>query len=245
MNKAYDYRVVIKRLFVILHRAAEHDLSLNRLDDYVRNILFEYGGLNQTDRSLIRTAMHDTYRAIRSGIKDGSWQRILASRSSYDRVMRAVRKVKGEKELREKQAALTVQLKENRNVFFACSIHNKPAEDHKDYQGRIYIDRFWRTKVPGRYYRAVESYIKNHNTVTVQKIQGPPVYLTSRPYCKHYFIPVPRYTVLHSSEKKIASEYSRIYAENEYDYYKMRSQVFSKLDSISPCKEYSIMKGRK
>lgn len=243
-SKPYDYRVVIKRLFVILHRAADNQLTLSKFDDYIKRIMFEYGGLNQNDRKLIRVAMHDTYRAVRSGLKDESWKRILASRHSYDTVIRAVRKVKGEKELREKKNATAVQLREPQNIFFCCSTHNNPAEDHKDYQGKIYVDRFWRTKVPGRMYRAVESYIRNHQTVTLQEIQGSPVYLCTRPYCKHYFIPIPTYTVLHSSPKKIAAEYSKIYAERTYDYYKMRSQVFAKLDSISPCNEYSVMKNR-
>ena len=34
-------------------------------------------------------------------------------------------------------------------ILFLCSKHNNCADDHKNYQGKIYIDRFWRQKVSG------------------------------------------------------------------------------------------------
>ena len=85
-------------------------------------------------------------------------------------------------------------------IFYACSVHSNPAKDHKDYQGKIYVDRYWRKystgMMPDWLIAAVEDFIQKNEVVSVQKIMGPPVWLCTRPYCKHKLYPVNTLSVL-------------------------------------------------
>ena len=91
-------------------------------------------------------------------------------------------------------------------IFYACSSHSKPAKDHADYQGKIYVDRYWRRyctgTVPEWMILAIEEYIQDNDVITVQKIMGPPVWLCTRPYCKHKLYPVNTLTVLTEQPKE-------------------------------------------
>lgn len=91
-------------------------------------------------------------------------------------------------------------------IFYACSSHSKPAKDHADYQGKIYVDKYWRKYctgvMPDWLVAAVEDYILDHEIVTVQKIMGPPVWLGTRSFCKHRFHPVNTLTVLTEQPKE-------------------------------------------
>lgn len=85
-------------------------------------------------------------------------------------------------------------------IFYVCSKHVAPAKDHKDWQGKIYVDRYWRAilKSTGTDWLIpqVERYIADNDIRTIQWVMGPPVWLTTRPYCKHWFAPVLTSTVL-------------------------------------------------
>ena len=119
-----------------------------------------------------------------------------------------VNKVREHRNTRFRRAALRLGLRNHRatgGVFFMSSWHNKCAEGHKAYQGQIYVDRFWRSTLQDDpdTYRAVEAYVRNHDLMTVQEVVGAPVYLITRPYCKHYMIPLDTGTVLTSSANRI------------------------------------------
>ena len=90
-------------------------------------------------------------------------------------------------------------------IFYACSSHSKPAKDHAAYQGKIYVDRYWRKYctgvMPEWLEAAVEEFIQKNEIITVQKIMGPPVWLATRSYCKHRFYPVSTLTVLTEDPK--------------------------------------------
>lgn len=96
-------------------------------------------------------------------------------------------------------------------VFYLCSHHAKPAKDHEKWEKKLYVDRFWRSNLEGKVddetLKTVGKYIKNHNIRTVQWVTGAPVYLVSRPFCKHYFVPVPLDEVLGSSLKEVIKKH--------------------------------------
>lgn len=91
-------------------------------------------------------------------------------------------------------------------IFYACSSHSKPAKDHADYQGKIYVDRYWRKyctgMMPEWLIAAVEDFIQKNEIISIQKIMGPPVWLCTRPYCKHKLYPVNTLTVLTEQPKE-------------------------------------------
>lgn len=114
--------------------------------------------------------------------------------------------------IRAKQEALKNQIQESREaeepvIFYLCSHHANPAKDHEFWEAKIYVDKFWRRTVqdvyPTETVKAIEKYIRDNGIYTVQYITGDPVYLITRPYCRHYFIPVLTSEVLGSDLKTI------------------------------------------
>jgi hypothetical protein len=76
-------------------------------------------------------------------------------------------------------------------VFFLCSEHSDSADDHAQYQGKVYISDNWRSKITDpEITRKIEDYISKHNTMTVEQVKGEPVWLTTRPNCRHFFTPI-------------------------------------------------------
>lgn len=120
----------------------------------------------------------------------------------------------------------------NEGVFYLCSSHSNPACGHAEYQGMIYVDRFWRNTLKDnpKLQDEVAAYIKNHSCKTVQEMCHAPVFLITRPYCKHYFIPIPVDEVLHSSLNKIKKDHPEYRAkEHNINYrkkfYKQRRRL--------------------
>lgn len=138
---------------------------------------------------------------------------------------------------RKKDVKLMLQdSRAKKQVFFLCSSHSNPAEDHKDWQGKIYVDRFWRNTLgdDAELVYAVQSYIKNHDVKTVQWVMQAPVYMITRPYCRHKMIPMALEEVLHSSLKKIKANHPEAYIiEKKGDYkkkfYTLRYQIHKEL----------------
>ena len=105
-------------------------------------------------------------------------------------------------------------------VFYLCSVHTGPAEDHKEWQGKIYVDRYWRSVMEGArctadQIRGVAAYIKNHQILTVQEVVNHKPYLITRPYCRHFFIPLSTVEVLGSSLNKILKEHPEAHTKSK------------------------------
>ena len=234
---SYNYKAYVKKAFSYITRALERGDNLQAISKGLRSLVNSYKGLNRNERFRLYSVAYTTTRAARSS---DNWQEYLSLRKSFDAVLGSARKVKASSELRKKKQDTRAHLQSGESVFYLCSKHSNPAKDHAEYQGRIYVDRFWREKVSGRMYYAVLSYIKNHQIKTVQEIMGPPVYLITRPYCKHYFIPLDTEAVLHTSLKKLV-ENEGIKRDKPYtttDYYNIREKVYTKMNRITPCSEF-------
>lgn len=238
-KRKFNFRSVIRRSFSFLDRACEEGITVKEFKIKTKQFVNCYDELNRSQKYALFEVLLSVYRAC-IPYKD-QYSRKLSLNNTYDRIMRVIRRIHKDLNLKQKQDNLRAMLQAQDLVFFACSIHANPAPDHKDWQGVIYVDRFWRTKVRGYTYRAVEAYIRNHGTKTVQEIIGPPVYLTTRPYCKHYFIPLETNAVLTSSARKIAEGLAKVSSTVLYDrkeYYDLRDSVYRKLNEMHPCKEY-------
>lgn len=73
-------------------------------------------------------------------------------------------------------------------VFYLCSWHGDCAEDHEGWQGKLYYDRFWRRHVKGKEaQRRVLDFIESHELMSLQWVTNKPVWLMTRPNCRHYF----------------------------------------------------------
>ena len=94
------------------------------------------------------------------------------------------------------------------SAFYLCSWHQTPAAGHKDLQGKLYVDRFWRSRVPESLAHTVQKLIDDRSMMTIQEVTGDPYWLIYRPYCRHYFVPIDTYEVLGAaSEKELRSRH--------------------------------------
>lgn len=231
----YNYRDLMKKIYNYMSRALNDEKNLGEISSGLKNIVNSYDGLNRNERFLIYQRAYEVCRANKHYVKDKKkLQKRLYLAKDFDYILSAARNVKKTSELRHKKMLVRAVLQDDDIVFFLCSKHNLPAKDHEKWQGLIYVDRYWRQKISGDMYYAVSSYIRNHDVLTVQEIMGPPVYLTTRPWCGHYFIPLDTKYVLRNSLNKILKD--RTYeSEVHYDrnkYLKLREECWSRAKII-------------
>lgn len=231
MKKSYSYKSFVRNSYSLLAYHIKAQTTLNRFSTVMRNLVNSYSDINRNEKYKLYRTVLELYRKMK---RSDSVQTDLEKDYNYSQVVKAARNVMRNRDLRKKQRAIRDDLNSTENIFFVCSKHRKPAENHKDYQGKIYVDRFWRTKLDSDMQKKVEAYIRNHKVLTVQYIMGEPVYMTTRPYCKHYFIPVNTSTVLNSSYKKVV-ESTGLHSHKWYtrkDYFDLRKNVFNAIDNI-------------
>lgn len=85
--------------------------------------------------------------------------------------------------------------RDNNKWFYLASSHNDCAEDHKAYQGRLYVDN----KAPEN----IMDYARSRGLYTMQWVTGKPVWFVTRPYCRHYFVSLSLDEVKNKSLKKL------------------------------------------
>lgn len=73
------------------------------------------------------------------------------------------------------------------NIFYICTYFGDCAPDHADYQGKIYYDQKWESIVSSEKKDIVEEYITSNDLLSYQSVIDGPVYLTTRPNCRHSF----------------------------------------------------------
>lgn len=232
--KNYNYKGLVRQSFYTMTRALQEGENLTSIKSKLRNLVNSYNGLTRNERYDLYQAM---YKVVRAAKSSDNWEKMLSLRKNYDAVLAAGRRVYASQELRIKKNVVRAN---SGTIFFLCSKHNSPADDHADYQGKIYVDRFWRTKVSGPEYASVLAYIKDNDVATVQDIMGEPVYLTTRPYCKHFFIPVATEDIIGSvlPNTDILDEYHAKHRTKLYDsesYYDLRSSIYEGMDKMHPC----------
>ncbi len=134
-------------------------------------------------------------------------------------------------ESEQKIEILDNQWKENRKngqIFYVASSHRDSAKDHENWQGRIYVDRYWHNyDTDGR----LGKYIKENGIRTVQWVTGAPVYFITRPNCRHYFTTYTvdqildgNYTIPH---RKIGDKRLQTPREANLQYYEDRLRLYT------------------
>ena len=142
----------------------------------------------------------------------------------------------------------------DKGIFYLCSSHKNCAADHLDHQGKIYVSEDWEARCSTDKERSmVGSYIRNHRVGTVQAIVGSPVYMITRPNCRHFFRRVSVSDVLENSRNKLLKKYgmnidnSKLKEVYMYREYYRRLRLLLTLRSTCPCGELEadIKKTRK
>lgn len=85
------------------------------------------------------------------------------------------------------------QLEAGRNaglIFWLVSSFGDSAKDHVDFQAKIYIDRDWESMVDEETRKQVQDYINANGTMIKQNVEEGEPYLTTRPNCRHRWMPM-------------------------------------------------------
>lgn len=113
----------------------------------------------------------------------------------------------------EKEQVIKSTLEKNRalvkpKIFYLASEHNDSALDHKDWQGKIYIDKEWRKLITDKEsIEKVENYLHNNTIYFFQWVIDKPVYFITRPNCRHYFKSLTIDEVVGSQTNKLVEKY--------------------------------------
>ena len=82
-------------------------------------------------------------------------------------------------------------------IFYLASSHGDCAIDHKNFQGKIYVDEKWESIIKeDELKKEIKKYINLHNVKTLQWVMDEPVWFITRPNCRHYIKPIPTEQVL-------------------------------------------------
>lgn len=129
--------------------------------------------------------------------------------------------------------------RDNKQIFYLCSKHNDCAKDHLDYQGKIYVDEKW------DWYdneKKVLDFVNENRIPTIQWVIDRPVWLISRPNCRHFFVPLTTEEVLNNSVDKLIEKHDLSF-ETGYQARETKEQaVIEKLEFYK--KLYSVSKGK-
>lgn len=95
--------------------------------------------------------------------------------------------------------------RDNSMVFYLASEHEDCAKDHRDYQGKMYVDENWKSYTDSE---EVQAYVQQHNVKTIQWVMGKPVWFITRPNCRHYVRQLETEEVLQHSAKSLINKYN-------------------------------------
>lgn len=107
---------------------------------------------------------------------------------NFERSEKIINSSLRENEVKDKEQYLKELQDSDTDIFYVASSHGDSAKDHAQWQGKIYVDANWRSKVKDE---NVRKFIENGHFDTMQWVTGSPVYFLTRPNCRHYFV---RYT---------------------------------------------------
>ena len=106
--------------------------------------------------------------------------------------------------------------------FYLASSHGDCAEDHKDYQGRLYIDR----NAP----EEAMNYARSRRLLSLQWVMDGPVYFITRPNCRHYFVALTEDEVRGKTLKKLTRKYKTHNREGDKDFATPRSEAIKEYE---------------
>lgn len=105
-------------------------------------------------------------------------------------------------------------------VFYLYNSMQDCAKDHQDYQGQYYYDARWESfDIKQDVKDKIAEYISSKNMMSVQEVEGPPIYLGTRPNCRHKKISVSIEQVLGTSADKLENELGISYGYFKKDKY--------------------------
>lgn len=178
---------------------------------------------------------------------------VWGKRTDNESVYMAIRRLFGDMEGFKNRLGTDIELHEkdvyldrllSDGIFYLCSAHKDCAKDHLDFQGKIYVSEDWEARCLDGDQARIRAYIKNHKIQTIEWVVGDPVYMTTRPNCRHYFIKMDVEEVLSNSVNKMLKQHHMIrervnltYEYVNYRKYYERLKLLKSLRDTCPCSQ--------
>ena len=190
-------------------------------------------------RILIRADCYDKYveNYVRKVVKKGKRLKnteeidLLFTDMLYAGLNSIVYKQAREKEGKQKEEIIEKMVDKNRwdvthkvfdgedkilsaKIIYLASSHLDSALDHKDYQGKMYVDKNWEMLLKDypKTKALVKQFIEKKNIKTFQWVIGKPVWFITRPNCRHYFKPITLEQALDNSESALLKKFNMLHA---------------------------------
>ena len=96
--------------------------------------------------------------------------------------------------------------RDNGIVFYISNVFADCADDHKDYQGKKYYDKNYKTFVSKELAIEIDKIIRQENMLSVQEVRDKKPYLTTRPNCRHTLKAISIEQALTKSSKTLVDE---------------------------------------
>lgn len=162
--------------------------------------------LSVRERAWLERAGIDAMRKIKAS-RSADRSRYATSSAVQNDLEKAANALDRKLQTKAKAVRVTEALEKGRGdcvVFYGSTYHQKPADGHKDWQGKTYVDRYWRRTLRdgGRedLIPEVGKRIAEEGIPTVQWAMGAPVWLVTRPYCRHALRPIPTEDALNADD---------------------------------------------
>lgn len=108
----------------------------------------------------------------------------------------------------------------NKVVFWLCSQHSDCADDHIDYQGKLYYDVNYRSfNMPNELLQKISAFISANKLLSIQAVKDNKPFLTTRPNCRHYFQPLSTTQALGTSTTKLLNELGMNKGKGDAEHY--------------------------
>ncbi len=234
--KNYNYKTVLNHVMRELGKVGKNGKQLN-LKNFKNGLFRLVSGYENLTKKEVSDLVNSIYNMVKSNVTEANFkgQNTTLLYKDFDKLYRVCRKLSLNKKDKSRVDSVRAMIKGGDNIFFMCSKHYPVAEDHREWQGKLYVDKGWRTKVSGRYYRAVSEYIKTNEIMTIQGVMENPPYLITRPNCRHKLVVVPVLSVVSgndlSSYVKV-SHSKKMYDRNK-DYYDYRDGLYQKYSILN------------
>lgn len=189
-------------------------------------------------------------------IYSGAARSVRGSRTDPRRVYLAMRSLLPGMESFRSRFAMRAEERDKRayiadvsssGIFFLCTSHERCAEGHEPYQGKVFVSSEWRSRCSGKKERRrVAAWIREHGCLTVEEAVSGPIWLITRPNCRHRLIPIPTDEALGSTEEGILRSHPEAevgaprrdpYRYGMYRMYYERLRLLDGLRKACPCDE--------
>lgn len=144
------------------------------------------------------------YEQTQKGINEGIKIQTKRGKIGYKEYMEMKVRSNIQSEISERQLQIGAKAKV---VFYIVNEFADCADDHAEYQGKIYYDERWQTfGFTPEAEQKIAKRILDKRMLSIQQVRNKAPYLTTRPNCRHSFKPIPIDTALNVDSKKILKD---------------------------------------